>query len=171
MSPGVFLCKNYYNPVITLNCFPQGGGGPPHQQGGMPPWNSASAPKPLMSSPVPPPANLSNRAPSHPSGNHQPWNKTNSPAGMPPFGMQGIFISFPFRFSFCPKRFLFMRKFRLCLGGAPHAMSGHQRPQVQQGPAPPPPPPPGQGPGVPPWQTQSRKSQACAIPRLQNRVQ
>jgi hypothetical protein len=57
----------------------------------MPPWNSgrASAPKPLMSSPVPPPPNL-NRGPP-PPGNHQPWNKQSPGNSGPPtpFGMQG----------------------------------------------------------------------------------
>ena len=66
----------------------------------MPPWNSgqASAPKPLMSSPIPPPPNL-NRGPPR-QGNPQPWNKPSPGNSGPPFGMQGelkFFFNFHFR--------------------------------------------------------------------------
>ena len=128
----------------------QGGGG------GMPPWNSGrpSAPKPLMSSPIPPPPNLNRGPPSQ--GNHQPWNKpspgNSGPA--PPFGMQGP-----------PQH-------------GPHpGMSGHPpppgqghgppppgtSPAGQQNSGPPPPPPPGQSAAPPPpWQAQSSPWQAAA---------
>ncbi|XP_046864396.1 splicing factor 1-like [Xenia sp. Carnegie-2017] len=103
----------------------------------LPPWNSTRprAPKPLMSSPVPPPPNLSRGPPPIPGS--YPWNAS-SPGnqgmsgGPQPYGVP-----------------------------APPGISNHLPPPPgQQNSCPPPPPPPGQSNPPPPWQSQSNPWQS-----------